>query len=222
MGGAWSSTGRARARCGGATIAKNIDFGEFGGEKGAVPAAPLSWRDDPESSLSDHTVRLRTEQSSNQRCQESSYHCHRISLATGLRASQYFARLFRSGLSVDEPLVVEQSAYDSFGVLLDYIYGKDLALTSTNAVAMLWLSDYLGILQARRFDPPLPRSPCAAHRTRALAPCSVPSLSAPGQALSDAKHRCAATSARGTDTGGELCTACAQTDAGFHAEGHDA
>ena len=136
-------------------LAIAIDYGDFGGEKDAVVAAPLSWRDDPEASLSDHTVRLRNvrEQSSNH-CQESSYHCHRTSLATGPRASQYFARLFRSGLSVDEPLVVEQSAYDSFGVLLDYIYGKDLALTSTNAVAMLWLSDYLGILQARRFDPP--------------------------------------------------------------------
>ena len=147
-------------------LAIAIDFGDFGGEKDAVVAAPLSWRDDPEASLSDHTVRLRNEQSSNH-CQESSYHCHRTSLATGPRASQYFARLFRSGLSVDEPLAVEQSAYDSFGVLLDYIYGKDLALTSTNAVAMLWLSDYLGILQARRFDPARAgvRSLRAAHRS---------------------------------------------------------
>ena len=176
-----------------------IDFGEFGGEKGAVLAAPLSWRDDPESSFSDHTVRLRTEQSSNEISWiQSSYYCHRTWLATGPRASQYFARLFHSGLSVDEPLVVEQSAYDSFGVLLDYMYGKDLALTSTNAVAMLWLSNYLGILQARRSDPAHALRVLHMHRS-CVGALLGPELCDPGQALSDAKHRCAADLANGTD-----------------------
>ena len=184
-----------------------------------MPAAPLSWRDDPESSFSDHTVRLRTEQSSNHRRQETSYHCHRTWLATGPRASQYFARLFRSGLSVDEPLVVEQSAYDSFCVLLDYMCGKDHALTSTNAVAMLWLSNYLGILQARRSDPA--HALRVLSTVRALAPCSVPSLATlakPCRTQSTAAQQIWPT-ALIFCTALILCTACAQADAGFSAEG---
>ena len=185
-----------------------IDFGEFGGEKGAVLAAPLSWRDDPESSFSDHTVRLRTEQSSNEISWiQSSYYCHRTWLATGPRASQYFARLFRSGLSVDEPLVVEQSAYDSFGVLLDFIYGKDLALTSTNAVECCGFR--ITSASFKRAGSTRPTLSVCCTPNSCVGALLGSELSAPGQALSDAKHRCAATSARGTDTGGELCTACA-------------
>jgi len=85
----------------------------------------LSWRQDATSSFSDWTIYLSTVDNS---C-KAVYHVHKNVLGTGLRCSQYFARLFLSGnLSENEgnssSIELEKTAFDIFQEFLDYVYGQ--------------------------------------------------------------------------------------------------
>ena len=116
---------------------QGFDLGEFGGE---TQPTLLSWRDDAESSLSDYTVRVKHHASAEGDAAKL-YHCHRVSLATGLRASEYFARMFHSGLSAEEPLVMHESAYEAFPALLDFMSAAPAARRPPRRAGVPSLSD---------------------------------------------------------------------------------
>ena len=123
----------------------------FGGdEASSAMAEPLSWRQDPDVSLSDWTIIIND---------FTRYHVHRNMLGAGQRASQYFMRLFRGaigtstseGESCTSRLELQASSAAAFPIFLDFVYGLDgttetkkLLATTETGTALIHLGDYLG------------------------------------------------------------------------------
>jgi len=123
----------------------DFDLGSFAeGLATAATATPLCWRDDPESSLSDWILRVDSPGAN------ATYHVHRATLATGVRRSEYFARLFTgagtSGLVENvqggSTFQLEPSAANAFPAFLDFVYKGELAISDASAVALLHLAEY--------------------------------------------------------------------------------
>mmetsp|Transcript_15717 Transcript_15717/g.24447 ORF Transcript_15717/g.24447 Transcript_15717/m.24447 type:complete len:658 (-) Transcript_15717:629-2602(-) len=111
----------------------------------------VSWRLDPEESLSDWTIVVTSKISR----QVSTYHVHKNFLGAGVRRSQYFARLFRRTATTTfaessnstSTIELEDSAATAFGDMLDFLYSSSKAakVTTESAVALRYLSIYFGI-----------------------------------------------------------------------------
>ena len=124
---------------------------------------PLSWRLEPLQSLSDWTIKIRSKHSGS--VQE--YHVHKNILAVGPCKSEYFCGLFRCSasdhnssnsnsnntISIAESstrtscITLEDSAAQAFPHLLDFLYSpaRTISVTTQNAVALRYLSQYFGI-----------------------------------------------------------------------------
>ena len=105
------------------------DLGDFGGDEATEPSGPLSWRDDPKTSLSDFTITIKPEESvgEKRKAKMEVYHVHKTVLGIGKRASQYFARLFQNNaLRENEDsastLTMLPSACRCFPMFLDFVY----------------------------------------------------------------------------------------------------
>ena len=125
---------------------KPFDFGEYSTTQEEDGEHPLSWRDDPEKSLSDWTIIIAKADQSN-----STYHVHKAILAAGARSSDYFKSVFRgagSGMREGDDrtsrLELENSAADAFPAYLDFAYfGGKLFAHTESATALLHLANYL-------------------------------------------------------------------------------
>lgn len=121
---------------------------------------PLTWRQNPELSLSDWKIQVGTNSSSSSgeddsAAQHQVYHVHRNVLAN---ASEYFNALFQQQQQqrgMGEELRTKTSTFQfhpratpAFEVMLDYIYSPPLgrnAIMPQNAIALRHLAQYLGI-----------------------------------------------------------------------------
>ena len=126
-----------------------MDLGTFCDAFGetAPPAAPLSWRDDPDLSLSDWTITVKEDRTGV--CVD--YNVHKALIATGTRKSEYYVRLFTgsgaAGLaensSRSSTLELQKSAAEAFPDFLDFVYTGTLKIGTGTAVALLHLASYL-------------------------------------------------------------------------------
>ena len=121
-----------------------FDFGEYSEAAEAAPSKLLSWRDDPEESLSDWTIVVSSAG------EEFTYHVHKAMLAAGAQPSDYFKSVFtgggsgmREGSSQTTRLDLEDSAAAAFPAYLDFVYTGELAVTSESATALLHLAGSL-------------------------------------------------------------------------------
>ena len=124
------------------------DLGDYGGGAAGsedVPV-PLSWRQDPTTSLSDWTLIIASASDGGALLAE--YHVHRAILGTGPRVCEYFSRLFRSAMCeasvCTSQLDLEPSAAAAVPLLLDFLYSGVLAATTQTAAALMHLASYLG------------------------------------------------------------------------------
>ena len=136
------------------------DFEASADEKELPP--PLSWRQDPTTSLSDWTLRVSVDPSSASGCTRTKdlgpsyaplntevvYHCHKVALGVGPRALQYFQPVFQGGGFVEQAdssstFELQASAVEAMPALLDFVYTGELKATSDNAVALMHLAKYL-------------------------------------------------------------------------------
>jgi BTB/POZ domain len=106
----------------------------------------LSWRLDPDESLSDWTVIIKSEGSS----ESKEYHVHKNILAVGPCKSEYFASLFRTQMREAETstshITLENGAADAVPHMLDFMYTQELSdVTSEIAVSLRYLAQYFGI-----------------------------------------------------------------------------
>lgn len=106
----------------------------------------LSWRLDPDESLSDWTVIIESEISS----ESKEYHVHKNILAVGPCKSEYFASLFRTQMREADTstshITLEDGAADAVPDMLDFMYTQELStVTSESAVSLRYLAQYFGI-----------------------------------------------------------------------------
>ena len=114
----------------------------------------LTWRDDPEDSLSDWTIEI-TVDGKIYGC----YHVHRAILAVGAKKSSYFASLFKNNKAnyVESEtntsrIELEILAAQAFPAMLDFMYSswnpkgdRDFSFTSKNVASLHHLGMYFGI-----------------------------------------------------------------------------
>lgn len=130
--------------------------------KGWMVLPPLTWRQDPDVSLSDWKIQVSSNSGPLEEdgvspapgtSEEQIYYTHRNVLAN---ASQYFSAIFRQQQQRSmEELRTQTSTFQfhpracqAFGIMLDYIYSPPLgrsAITPQNAMALRHLAQYLGI-----------------------------------------------------------------------------
>jgi menaquinone-dependent protoporphyrinogen IX oxidase len=107
----------------------------------------LSWRLDPEQSLSDWTLVIQKQDS----LESKEYHVHKNILAVGPCKSDYFASLFRTQMREAETstsrIELEDLAADAVPNMLDFMYNPQhmLNVTSELAVSLRYLAQYFGI-----------------------------------------------------------------------------
>ena len=143
--------GRPRARSAAADrqtaqtiFAMSFDFGEFSVPTEDGEPQRLSWRDDPERSLSDWTIIVTCG------ARTQTFNVHKVMLAAGVQLSEYFKSVFtgggrdlREGISKTTTLELEETAADAFPHYLDFAYTGELNATSLTATALLHLANYL-------------------------------------------------------------------------------
>ena len=116
-----------------------FDLGEYtGGRDPKVAVAPLSWRLDPEISLSDWTIQVNPVDGGDR----ATYHVHRAILGVAPRRSDYFAKAFSSSdffeaTTRTTELSLERSAVDAFPIFLDFLYTGNLDEATTELAAAL-------------------------------------------------------------------------------------
>lgn len=107
---------------------------------------PLSWRLDPDESMSDWTIIILHDDSGT----EDVYHVHKNMLAVGPCKSDYFASVFRSSqlqesqTSTSRIPLADQAA-TAIPKLLDFVYSKKLDITAPLAGSLRYLSQYFGM-----------------------------------------------------------------------------
>ena len=131
--------------------AKRFDIGEYG--SGSAPLekdASLSWRDDPEETLSDWRIMVAMVKKPGE---IKVFHVHKAMIAGGPRKSDYFVRQCRSGggasrlaeaVRSESKLNLEAEAAEAIPDFLDYVYTGSLKATKENACALFHLAEYLG------------------------------------------------------------------------------
>ena len=124
----------------------SFDFGEFSVPTEDGEPQRLSWRDDPERSLSDWTIIVTCG------ARTQTFNVHKVMLAAGVQLSEYFKSVFtgggrdlREGISktTGTTLELEETAADAFPHYLDFAYTGELNATSLTATALLHLANYL-------------------------------------------------------------------------------
>ena len=128
--------------------AKRFDIGEYGsGSAQFEKKASLSWRDDPEETLSDWRIMVKKPG------EIKVFHVHKAMIAGGPRKSDYFVRQCRSGggasrlaeaVRSESKLNLEAEAAEAIPDFLDYVYTGSLKATKENACALFHLAEYLG------------------------------------------------------------------------------
>ena len=122
-----------------------FDLGEFMAAGAPVPAAEdLSWRLDPEVSMSDWKIVV---QDTTAERAATTYHVHRAILGVAPRRSDYFAKAFLAsgfaeGTTHSTELELEPSACDAFPIFLDFMYSGELEATTTLATALRHCAKY--------------------------------------------------------------------------------
>jgi hypothetical protein len=107
----------------------------------------LTWRLDPEESLSDWTVILTNKLNG----EVKPYHLHKNILAVGPRKCDYFVGVFKSNrtqgaASNKTEMGLEAPAFDCFPHFLDYVYSThELELTTETATALRHLAKCFGL-----------------------------------------------------------------------------
>jgi hypothetical protein len=125
-----------------------FDLDDFGVAAAGTEARPvLSWRESPETSLADWTLKIVVAQADSSERRATEYHCHKTALGVGPRSLPYFERIFQgSGLAEHavgtSEIELQASAADAIPVLLDYVYQGTLEATTANAAALMYLSRY--------------------------------------------------------------------------------
>lgn len=123
----------------------------------------LSWRQEPDESLSDYTIVVhRTPEGSTSSGPVSvecdTYHVHKVVLAVGSRRSRYFERQLKSNAPFQEAtsctshIALHPLAADMIPSLLDYMYFQTfpLSLNTYSATPLHYLSDYFDVRNLRR------------------------------------------------------------------------
>jgi hypothetical protein len=146
-------------------MSKNeMDLGSFyvdGESKVEDSPKSLSWRLDPDASLSDWTIVVTTtvvqEEPAASSSKSTSYHVHKNIVGAGPRGSQYFLRLFKTnGLEESNTstsrLELENSAAIAFPDMLDFMYryayeSEEVKVEANpeTAVALRHLANYFGV-----------------------------------------------------------------------------
>jgi hypothetical protein len=122
---------------------------------------PLSWRQNPNDSLSDYTIVIHHESDMIPGAEAAegasdTYHVHRVVLAVGCRKMQYFCRLFKSNMVFEElanstsHIYLHPMAALAFPIMLDYVYWFPIKLDSFTATPLHFLSDYFDLRALRQ------------------------------------------------------------------------
>jgi len=132
--------------CDGGLFDYDEELLSMGGDAKDFEDETLTWRLDPEQSLSDWTVVLTNKGSG----EIKPYHLHKNILAVGPRKCEYFVGVFRkrAGTAANKSEIsMEEPAFDCFPQFLDFVYSKDGALevTTANATAMRHLAKIFGL-----------------------------------------------------------------------------
>ena len=124
----------------------SFDFGDYNAAAEEGESRQLSWRDDPERSLSDWTIVVRCGVTG----VSQTFNVHKAMLAAGAQPSEYFKSVFvggasgmREGSTKTTTLDLENSAAVAFPAYLDFVYTGVLGATSASATALLHLAGYL-------------------------------------------------------------------------------
>ena len=110
----------------------------------------LTWRLDPETSLSDWTIRITNKDDDTVK----DFHVHKNMLAVGGRKSEYFATVFRTTARDANPSTVTDismatAAITAMPALLDFMYSSEpLRVSTSNALGLRYLSRKLGVKKA--------------------------------------------------------------------------
>lgn len=124
-------------------------MGAFAGGTGAADPQPLSWRDDPEASLSDWCIIVKA---ADQPGNVKTFHVHKAMIAAGGRRSEYFVRQCRSGSGAsrmaeaargESTMELEPAAAEAMPIFLDYVYMGSLEATTETGCALVHLANYL-------------------------------------------------------------------------------
>ena len=128
-----------------------FDLGEYGGDAPSIDREPgsLSWRDDPDESLSDWRITVKV---MGDDADAKVYHVHKAIIAAGPRKSDYFLRQCRGGgasrlaeaARCESKLDLEATAAEAIPDFLDYVYSGELNATKENACSLFHLANYLG------------------------------------------------------------------------------
>ena len=118
----------------------------------------LSWRMNPNKSMSDWTIEIQTKKlvsGNNTRItappsKSNVYYVHKSVLAVGPRRSQYFVKLFRSlaaGVATTTEttttvLVLDELTATAFPILLDYMYGTSTATPTKDETSIIPITTY--------------------------------------------------------------------------------
>ena len=107
----------------------------------------LTWRLDPDESLSDWTLEIEKQQSG----VVDTYHVHKNMLAVGPCKGEYFCGLFRTQMRESETntsrIGLDDAAAEVVPTLLDFVYSPvhNLEITSESATALRYLAEYFGM-----------------------------------------------------------------------------
>jgi len=108
----------------------------------------LSWRTDPQDSLSDWTINIKNMVDNN----VTTYHVHKNFLGAGSRRSDYFDRLFKLSQQVEELKTCRSNisfrgaaTVNAIPEMLDHIYTGQCNFSSSNAAALRYLANYFAI-----------------------------------------------------------------------------
>lgn len=118
-----------------------------GGNEPAAKGALLSWRDDPDETLSDWRIEVNVPDAARN---SKTYHVHKVVIAGGPRKSDYFVRQCRgNGASRlaeaargESKLDLDAEAAEALPAFLDYVYTGELQATKENACALFHLAEY--------------------------------------------------------------------------------
>ena len=129
-------------------MTRRFNVGDYGGgDEPAAKGASLSWRDDPDETLSDWRIEVNVPDAARN---SKTYHVHKVVIAGGPRKSDYFVRQCRgNGASRlaeaargESKLDLDAEAAEAMPAFLDYVYTGELQATKENACALFHLAEY--------------------------------------------------------------------------------
>lgn len=130
------------------TAPPNFNYdADFDGIHSETEADYLSWRMDPEISLSDWNLLI----FNNETRQTEKYHVHKNVLAVGPKQSEYFVRLFQANERLDfeggtTEIHMQNVAAKAIPQWLDYVYSLDdsLVIDTPSATGLRYLAQFFG------------------------------------------------------------------------------